>query len=105
MTLPDLQVVYPYLDFAADEDREDALSWTYEDGEHGAPDVTLSNGDVVSGEDAAGEYFEYQMRAKLNEIGNQAFEWVKKLEEIGLIEVTPGASDIISIAPWHSRDV
>ena len=105
MDISGLQDAYPYLGFVADEDREDALSWEYEDGEYGAPSITLPNGDVVTGEDAASEYFYYEMLVELNEIGIQALEWVKDLEQMGLIEITPGTSQLVSVAPWHGRDV
>ena len=105
MDISGLQDAYPYLEFAADPDREDALSWEYDDGEYGAPHIALPNGNIVSGEDAAGEYFYYAMRVQLNDIGIQAFEWVKKLEQIGLLEIIPGMSDMVSVAPWHGRDV
>ena len=105
MDVSQLPDVYPYLEFVADEDREDSLSWEYEDGEYGAPRITLPNGDMVTGEDAAGEYFYYEMRIALNEIGKHAFHWVEQLKQIGLIEITPGTSHIISVAPWHFRDV
>ena len=74
------------------KDREDALSWEYEDGEYGAPRIALPNGNIVTGEDAAGEYFYYEMRIALNEIGKHAFRWIEQLKKIGLIEITPGTS-------------
>lgn len=105
MNIFQLEGAYPYLEFFADQDREDALSLEYDESEYGAPSITLLNGDVVIGEDTVGEYFYYEMGVKLNEIGAQMFEWVKDLEQIGLIEVTPGKSERISVAPWHVRDV
>ena len=105
MDISELGQVYPYLEFRADADREDALSWEYMDGEYGAPCITLQNGELVCSEDAAGEYFYYEMRAHLNEIGSQAFERVKQLIRIELIQVTPGTTEMISVAPWHNRDV
>ena len=105
MDVSELQDAYPYLEFVADEEREDTLSWEYEDAEYEAPPITLPNGDVVRGEDAAGEYFYYEMRVRLNEIGMQAFDWVKDLRKMGLIEINPGTSEVVSVAPWHGRDV
>ena len=105
MDVSELQDAYPYLEFIADEDREDILSWEYEDVEYEAPRITLPNGDVVRGEDAAGEYFYYEMRMELNEIGMQAFDWVEDLRKMGLIEINPGTSEVVSVAPWHGRDV
>lgn len=105
MNISQLEDAYPYLEFFADQEKEDELSWMYEDEEHGLPSIMLPNGDAVTGEDAAGEYFHYEMGVRLNEIGAQMFEWVKDLERIGLIEITPGKSELISVAPWHGRDV
>lgn len=105
MNIFHLADAYPYLEFFANQDREEELSWDYDEDEYGVPSLTLPNGDMVSGEDAAGEYFYYEMGIRLNEVGEQMFEWVKDAEAIGLIEVTPGKSEMISVAPWHGRDV
>ena len=105
MEISDLQNAYPYLEYSADEDRECALSWEYEDQEYGPVNITLPNGDVIIGEDAAGEYFLYEMRVKLNEIGGQAFVWVKHLKKLGFVELNTEMKEVISIAPWHGRDV
>lgn len=105
MNISQLEDEYPYLELFADQDREDALSWEYDEGGYGGPSITLPNGDLVCGEDAAGEYYYYEMGVKLNDIGAQLFEKVTDLEKIGLIEVTPGTSELISVAPWHGRDV
>jgi hypothetical protein len=105
MDISQLEDAYPYLEFFANQDREDELSWDYNEDEYGVPSITLSNGDVVSGEDAAGEYFYYEMGIRLNDIGIQMFEWVRDVENIGLIEITQGKSEMISVAPWHGRDV
>ena len=40
-----------------------------------------------------------------NEVGMRAFEWVKSLKRMGLIEINPGTSEMLSVAPWHGRDV
>ena len=105
MNISDLENVYPYLDVSADKNREFELSWEYEDEEYIPTCVTLSNGDVIRGEDAAGEYFLYEMRVQLNEIGSLAFSWVKQLNQLGLVELNSKMREVISTAPWHSRDI
>lgn len=107
MSIFGLEEVYPYLEFYAvepDEHNDDAW-WLEDDEELEVPNVTFSNGDVVSGINASWEYFEYKFGLRLNEIGNEMFEWVGNLSNIELIEITPGKQEIISIAPWHHREV
>ena len=106
MNINELESSYPYIEFfAKDEDKID--DWLDEEEDNEVPDVVLSNGDVISGVNvnAAYEYFAYNCGIKLNEVGNELFEWVKYLADIGLIEITPGKSECISIAPWHGRAV
>ncbi len=100
-----LEGSYPYIEFFA-LDLDDGDPWYVDDDEYReAPHVTLSNGNVVHGKDEAGEYFEYKMGLRLNEVGEEMFEWVADLSDIGLIEITPGKSEMISVAPWHGREV
>lgn len=106
MNVLDLERVYPYLEFYAFEDKDEYNVWGYDEDDYiEAPSVTFANGDIVYGEDASGEYFEYQMGLRLNEMGLEMLEWVNNLSDIGIIEITPGKSEIISIAPWHHREV
>lgn len=107
MNIFDLEQVYPYLKFfGLDPDEETPWWMDEEDDENNeVPDLTLSNGDVVHGKNAAWEYFEYKMGLRLNEIGKDMFDWVKTLEQIGLIEITPGKRELISVAPWHGREI
>jgi hypothetical protein len=42
---------------------------------------------------------------KLNKLGEKMFIWVIEMAKIGLIEITPGKREIISVAPWNKRDV
>lgn len=96
MTIHGLERAYPYIDFFANEDDENDDWW---DDDNEVPDITLSNGDVISGVNAAYEYFAYECGMRLNDIGKQLFEWVQFLSHVGLIEITPGKSEFISIAP------
>lgn len=105
MSIHDLEESYPYIEFFAKEEGEKD-DWWDDDGEYSeVPDITLTNGDVISGVNAAYEYFAYECGVKLNDIGKELFEWVKFLSGVGLIEITPGKSEFISIAPWHGRAV
>ena len=103
MNIYDLEDSYPYIEFYAFEDEE-YENWD-EDDEYYSPSITLKNGDSVSGEDFSGEFFQYLMGLRLNEIGQEMFERVQSMSEVGLIEITPGKSETISIAPWHHREV
>lgn len=99
----DLENTYPYLEFFALDDTDDD-SWGW-DKETGRPVLVLTNGEQFTGEDCAGEYFEYVLGVRLNKLGEQLFESVSGLEKVGLIQITPGKKEWISIAPWHHRAV
>ncbi len=86
--------MYPYLEFYV-LDEED--SWRDENDY--VPDLTLKNGDAVSGSDYAGEYFEYVVGVRLNDLGARLLDSVRTLAEIGLLEITEDMNEFISIAP------
>ena len=96
-----LEETFPYIEFFVDEEKD---NWWDED-DPDVPDITLANGDVMSGVNASYEYFAYECGVRLNDIGKEMFEWVNYLAEIKLIELSPGKNETISLAPWHSRDV
>lgn len=100
MTIGDLEESYPYIEFSAEGVDDD---WC--DDEDDNPTHVLSNGEIIYGYDCSREYFKYVMSVRLNKLGNKLFKWVNELEKIGLIEITPGKSEIISVAPWNRRDV
>ena len=100
MNIHDLENSYPYIEFYALDDK----IWD-EQYDLSSPSITLNNGDIIHGVDFAGEYFQYLMGLRLNEIGHEMFEWVQNLADMGLIEITLGRGEIISIAPWHHREV
>lgn len=105
MGVCDLERAYPYLEFfALDTDDEDS-SWFDDENDNDVPDVELYNGDVVSGVNCSYEYFEYLFGAKLNELGQELLDSVTVLQQVGLIEITPGKEELISVAPWHGRSV
>lgn len=101
----DLEDVYPYLDFFAPKDDVDEEDFWDEEEHEESPTITLSNNDVIVGVDCSGEYFDFILGARLNVLGQQLFESVSTLEEVGLIEITQGIREWVSIAPWHHRDV
>lgn len=103
MDVFDLEELYPYVEFYAHEPDDDL--WYDEDEYKEAPDWVLDNGDVVFGADACGEYFEYIANMRLNDMGKQMYELVCILEEIGLIEISQGCSEYVSVAPWHGRKI
>lgn len=101
MSAEDLEGSYPYLEFCTIEDESD--DWW--DDENEGPVLALSNGEIVKGEDCSGEFFEYKLGARLNDLGRELFKLVEALVEMGLVEVTPGEARLISVAPWHRREV
>ncbi|MEL6367831.1 MAG: hypothetical protein AAFR91_00105 [Pseudomonadota bacterium] len=105
MNVNGLEDAYPYLQFHGDYD-EDEDSWGEdEDDNDDSILVTFKNGSVAKGENAANEYYSLEFGANLNDLGTELFESVKTLEEIGLLEISPGKGEFVSIAPWHSRSV
>ncbi|MDT0501760.1 MULTISPECIES: DUF4365 domain-containing protein [unclassified Halomonas] len=100
----DLQDMYTYLDFFADDECEGELSW--DEGED-SPfiQLELQNGQAVYGEDCGGEFISYEFGVRLNDLGQRIFEQVQVLERIGLIELKEGSGEFVSTAPWHARDV
>ena len=102
MNIHDLENVYPYIEFYSLDGFDDYLSWGEEED---APSIILSNDDTVFGIDVAGEYIEYHMGMRLNDVGKEMYDWVTFLGEIGLIELEPVENELISIAPWHARAV
>lgn len=104
MNVNGLEDDYPYLEFHGDYD-EDEESLYDEDDYDDSILVTFKNGSVAKGENAANEYYSLEFGATLNDLGKELFETVKNLAEIELIEITPGKSEWVSVAPWHARSV
>ena len=100
-----LEDAYPYLSFDAFDERYqgDVEYWSNEDA---APVATFQDGTVVYGQDGAGEYNEFQLRPRLNEMGQRLAEIVDTLVRASMIEV-PQEGDIetLDVAPWNARDV
>jgi hypothetical protein len=103
MTVYGLARAYPYIEFVSNE--ESATFQVSDEDESECPTLTLSNGDVVVGENCCNEYFRYVMGVRLNDLGLALYDSVAMLATIGLIEITPGRKEVISVAPWHRRDV
>lgn len=100
----ELQEMYPYLEYFADDEREDELSWE-EDEDFPFIRLELPNGQTVFGEEAGGEFINYEFGVRLNGLGVRIFENVQVLERVGLVEIEEGRSELVSTAPWHARDV
>jgi hypothetical protein len=95
----DVEGMYPYLElYSFDED-------TWRDEDEYVPHLELANGDEVPGEDYAGELFEYVVGARLNSLGEQLLDSVRKLAQMELLEINKDVTNFISIAPWHHRSV
>ena len=100
MSIDDLGDAYPYLELYA---LEDDKLWA--DDELEAPSISLPNGDVVYGTDAAGEYFHYEFGIRLNDVGRDMLHWIRFLSDVGLVEIRENAQEFLSVAPWHGRSV
>ncbi len=101
----DLSRSFPYLEFnpyGEDDELEDAF---WDDDENSEwPPLELPNGKVVY-PDGVFELVEYKMSVTLNDIGKAWEQTLCVMEDAGFIElIDPGAS-IVSVAPWHGRDV
>jgi len=103
MSVDDLEDAYPYIEFYSLHDGDDIFEEEIFEEDPEVPPLNLSNGDVVFGTNCSWELFKYEMGVRLNALGLDMYSWVNKLSEIGLIEISPGKSEIISVAPWHGR--
>lgn len=105
MGVLDLERTYPYLEFFAIESDNEDSPWFNDEDCDDVPDVGLYNGDVVSGINFSNEYFGYLFGVKLNALGQELFDSVTFLQQVGLIEITPDRQELMSVAPWHIRAV
>jgi hypothetical protein len=109
MSVYNLESEYPYVEFYSLEHidaGEDIWGDKEEEDEYDdVPPVALSNGNVVRGVNFCFEYFEYCFGMRLNELGKEMLSWIQTLAISGLVEIDPGKSEFISIAPWHGRAV
>jgi hypothetical protein len=106
MTVFDLEEAYSYIEFfSLNNESEESWIWDEEEPDEEVPNVQFKNGDSVSGVNCSYEYFKYLFGAKLNEMGIRLFESVATLVKVGLIEITLGKHELISVAPWHRRAV
>ena len=114
MGVEELEEAYPYVEFF-DPKGDDVegypdwlvkTNWNEDDAILGEPPkVELRNGDAAPGLNCMDEYFKYVFGARLNDLGWDLYESVGILQKAGLIEVTPGQKENVSVAPWHYRAV
>ncbi|MWD26885.1 DUF4365 domain-containing protein [Aquicoccus sp. SCR17] len=99
--MPDeLDRVFPYLEFEPDEDLEyweDDPDWEW-------PPWELPNGKLVV-PDGVFEEVEYRMIVALNDIGKAWAQTLEVMQSAGFIELADEGSSMVSVAPWHGRDV
>lgn len=101
LSIERLESVYPYLEFAPfneeeDEDLDDGSRIQHE----------LTNGTLIYGYDAAGEYYEYQLRPSLNALGQRLAGIVETLGKASIVDLAANDDpDSLDVAPWHWRDV
>jgi hypothetical protein len=98
----DLETLYPYIMFFFLEEQDNEKNYEFiNDNYYEVPQIMLSNGDSINGENISDEYLEYQAGAKLNELGWDMFSWIQDLVKIGLVEINTGKNKLLSVAPWH----
>jgi len=102
---------YPYLEFFSVDEYEPETfvnRWGEVELEEDGELYTLPNGEEVFGPNAANEYCEFVIGARLNKQGEALYKYVTALVRMGLLELRPSDEDtrtFLSIAPWHGRDV
>lgn len=104
--MPHFEDAFPYLDFSAAEPVErDEDNWLNDDEENPEwPDIELRDGSVVSG-DGVFEMGEYKLIARLNAIGQDWLKTIEFMQKADIIEVDTETKTVISVAPWHNRNV
>ena len=95
-----IEEAYPYIDFF---DIDDDQWW--DDDDESFYLLELSNGEAIKGHEYSGEYVEYELGFKLNEIGKKMVQWINTLVSIGIIDLDVEQCSYIDIAPWHGRSV
>jgi hypothetical protein len=104
-----VEEMYPHLHFTANEEDDDdgygGCDVFGDDDEEYRPTFRLQDGQVVSGEDCAGEFHLYYIVPELNELGRALFELIRTLMKIKFIDIKDKPGEFISIAPWHARHV
>lgn len=103
--IEELEQTYPYLVFEPfDQERHDNIDFldNYED----KPDFTFSDGTMVYGTDHRSEMHSYELRPRINSVGQGLITMIETLIRAGMIE-SPNLneSDWLSVAPWHMRDI
>ena len=102
----DLSETFPYLEFepwdGSDYD-EDTLFFDNVD-ESEWPPLELPNGKQVIG-DGVFEMGEYKMSVTLNDVGMAWVQTLHVMEKAGFVELGNLQPTMVSVAPWHARDV
>lgn len=101
-SIQDLEESYPYIEFYKLENEDDD---EYSEDYDFHPEWLLANGEVIQGSDCSGEYYLYEAGIRLNEYGLQLFSYIEVLKLAGIIEIDEQSEEVISIAPWHARNL
>lgn len=101
--ISDLNDRYPYLELYSNQNHEE--DYWEEDEEELVPSYFFEDGTKIKGTNCHSEYYEYIFGIRLNEYGKQLLEFIEILEKTKLIYIDESATDLISTAPWHNRNV
>lgn len=101
----DLSQPFPYLAFNPLNDSDDGESfWDEECDDSDWPPLNLPNGKQVF-PDGVFEQVEYKMSVSLNDIGEAWAQTLHVMHVSGFIELDDLGASMVSVAPWHARDV
>lgn len=101
-----LSLTFPYIEFDTLDEHEghDDLFPDDDPDDFGWPPLELPNGKHVAPHGVF-ELVEYTMSVALNDIGEAWAETLDVMEKAGFIELNEFGTSIVSVAPWHDRDV
>jgi hypothetical protein len=83
---------------------EDDEDWSDDDEMDHECLLAIGNDEYSYGEMAEGEYVEHEIKISLNQIGERWAATLQVLEQAEIISVDM-SPHLISVAPWHARDI
>ena len=106
MMSDNLSLAFPYIEFDTLDEHEgnDDLFLVDNGDDYAWPPLDLPNGKQVAPQGVF-ELVEYTMSVTLNDIGKAWAQTLDVMENAGFIELDEFGTSIVSVAPWHERDV